>query len=762
MTIDCARIRSVIDSARARGSSVLLETEGLELLEALGIAAPAHVFVRSAEEVEAVDLAPLGGERVVVKVISPEILHKSDVGGVAVAPGDRAAVAAVVRDMASRLGERPIVGFTINQFARYDGGLGSELILGLRWTEDFGPVVTLGAGGIYTEFLAAHLRPGVEVGIFSPEASCEGDIREALTRLAAGKLATAGLRGQPPRVDAGTLVDAVGRFTALAREFAPQDIVEAEINPLVVAGEQLLALDILVKLGTGAAPTRTARPLAKLRHLLEPRSAAIIGVSEKLNPGRIILNNLVREGFDTSRLYVVKPGSETIAGCRCVPDIASLPEKVDLFILAISAAQTPGAVTEIVEGRRAESIIVIPGGLEEKAGTEAIVGRMRGALAAARASDWQGPLINGGNCLGVRSLPGRYDTMFIPEYKLPVPAGDVSPVAFVSQSGAFAVARMSKLGAVNPKYAITLGNQMDLTVGDYLAYLKDDPTIEIFAVYVEGFRPLDGLAFLQAAREITAGGRTVLLYRAGRTAAGAKASASHTASIAGDYTVTRELARAAGVVVADSLSDFEELVRLFTFLRGKHAGGTRLGAISNAGFECVAFADNLGRFDLPPFDEATAGRLQATYREVRIDSVVDVHNPIDLTPMTGDAAYEAVVRTVLEAGNVDVGIVGCVPLTAALNSLPKGEGHRDDLARADSIACRLVRLREELPKAWVAVVDAGARYDPLVAALEAGRVPTFRTADTALRLFNVFVGERLRVQGSRMAPAGRRQPAAQA
>ena len=132
--------------------------------------------------------------------------------------------------------------------------------------------------------------------------------------------------------------------------------------------------------------------------------------------------------------------------------------------------------------------------------------------------------------------------MFIPEYKLPVPSGTVSPVAFISQSGAFAVARMSKLNALNPKYAITLGNQMDLTVGDYLTYLKDDASIEIFAVYVEGFRPLDGLTFVKAAREIVSSGRSVILYRAGRTAAGAKASASHTASIAGDYVVTRELA----------------------------------------------------------------------------------------------------------------------------------------------------------------------------------------------------------------------------
>ena len=758
--IDTARISRVIAAARARLAAgtatsdadageaqtakaavpaALLETEGLELLDALGIPAPRHVFVRTSAEAATADTSRLSGERVVVKVVSPLILHKSDVGGVKVVEHRREAIVAAIRDMETRLGGQQIAGFTSNRFERYDPTLGSELILGLRWTDDFGPVVTLGAGGIYTEFLAQNFRPGREIGVFSPGMTEPSEIRQSLARLAVGRLATESLRGQPPRIAGEVVVAAVERFLALAAAFAPHDITECEINPLVITPAGLVALDILVKLGSGPAAPRLVKPLGKLRQLLEPTSAAIIGVSEKLNPGHIILNNLLREGFDRSAIYVVKPGSETIEGCRCVPDVASIPGRVDLFILAISAAQTPQAITEIVEGQKAESVIVIPGGLEEKSGTEAIVARMRASLAAARGSAWQGPLINGGNCLGIRSRPGRYDTMFIPEYKLPVPSGEVTPLAVVSQSGAFAVARMSKLGMLNPKYSITLGNQMDLTVGDYLAYLKDDRELEIFAVYVEGFAPLDGLTFLHAARDITASGRTVILYRAGRTPAGAKASASHTASMAGDYTVTRELAQAAGVIVAESLADFEDLVRLFSFLRGKRADGTRLGAISNAGFEAVAIADTLGAFTLPSFDARTSARLEAIYRDARIDSVVDVHNPIDLTPMAGDAAYEHVVRAVMEADNVDVGIVGVVPLTAALNTLPPGEAHRDNLAREDSIGRRLGRLRRELPKAWVAVVDGGVVYDPLVRLLEAEGVPTFRTADTALRLLNVFV-----------------------
>ena len=749
MTIDLARIREVIAGARERidrregTPAVLLETEGLALLAALGLPAPRWLLVGGAEEAAAADTSALGGDRVVVKVISPRILHKSDVGGVKVVEHRREAITAAIADMERRLGTQDVVGFTINEFVRFNPALGNELLLGLRTTADFGPVVTLGAGGLYTEFLASALQKGREIGIFSPAATPAADIHDAIGRLAAGRLATASLRGQPPRIDAGAVVDATERFMALARACAPHDIAECEINPLVITPRGLVALDVLAKLGSGSAADRPARPLHKLRNLLEPRSAAIVGVSEKLNPGHIILNNLIREGFDRSRIYVVKPGSDQVEGCRAVRDIASLPEAVDLFILAIAAAQTPQAITDIVEGRKAESVIVIPGGLEEKAGTEAIVGKMRAALASARESEWQGPVINGGNCLGVRSLPGRYDTMFIPEYKLPVPSGEASPVAFISQSGAFAVARMSTLGALNPRYAITLGNQMDLTVGDYLTYLKDDAGIEVFAVYVEGFRPLDGLSFLSAAREITRSGRTVILYRAGRTEAGARASASHTASIAGDYTVTRELAGAAGVVLAETLSDFDELVRLFTFLRDKRSG-RRLGALTNAGFEAVAIADNLGAFELPAFSATTTARLQAVFAQARIDSVVDVHNPIDLTPMAGDAAYEDSMRAMLDDEGVDVGIVGVVPLTGALNTLPAGAGHREDLERPDSIAARLARIRRESAKAWVAVVDAGRHYDPLADALLREQIPTFRTADTALRLLDVFAAARAR------------------
>jgi len=401
--MDTAAISALFASVRRAGRDVLLETEGLQLLAAMGLPAPAHRVVSGAGAVGEATLDGLPGTRVVVKVISPDILHKSDVGGVAVVDRSVERVRAAVADMDARLGGPRVAGYTINEFVPYSPALGHEFLVGLRWTGDVGPVVTVGAGGIYTEFLASRFRAGSDVALLSPALTSPDRAGAALQDVAVVQLATRELRGQPPRTSLEAIAARAGAFLELGRTFG-EEIAEAEVNPFVLASDRrLIALDILVKLRTpGQAATAGVRPVAKLKHLLEPRSVAIMGVSERMNPGHIIVNNLVREGFDRSRLYIVKTGSTEIEGCRCVPDIASLPERVDLFVLCIDARQASGALVEIIERRQAESVVLIPGGLEEKAGSEDLVVRMHEALAAARASEWGGPIINGGNCLGIR------------------------------------------------------------------------------------------------------------------------------------------------------------------------------------------------------------------------------------------------------------------------------------------------------------------------------------------------------------------------
>ena len=681
--------------AREQDRSVLLETEGLALLEAIGIPVPEYVFVPAGGALDTAALRRIRSDFVVVKVVSPEILHKSDVGGIRIVPAGIDDINQALGEMQTALERFPVEGFLILEKIEYDRSPGGELLAGLRWTDDFGPVLTFGAGGLYTEYLNARMGEG-GVGIASALDPDPGTLAAMVARSSVAPMIDGSLRNQPPRVDPAKLHNLLEALMIFGRDSMPTPVREFEINPLVLTSDGPVALDVLVRLGGPLPEPRPSPPLHKIGNLLCPASIGIIGVSSRMNPGRIILKNTVREGFDRSRIYVVKPGLEEIEGCRCVPDIAALPETVDLFILAVDAAQTPVVVEELVRLRKAESLIVIPGGMEERDGSEDQVGRVLDALSRSRQTSWQGPVINGGNCLGVRSRPGNYDTLFIPDYKLPDTPTEVSPIAMISQSGAFAVAQASKLGRINPKYLATIGNQTDLTAGDYLTYLQDDEEIRLYACYVEGFKPGDGSRWLDAARRITRSGRRVLLYRAGRTAAGAQASASHTASIAGDYQVTRQLAEEAGVVVARSLADFDDLIRLFTFLDGRTSSGNGLGALSNAGFECVAMADSLGPFRLSALGAETQEILSGLFRDCRIDGIVSVNNPLDLTPIMNDALYEQAVRTMLQDPAVDIGLVGCVPLTAALETLPAGDRHGEDLHAGDSIVARLGRVEPGL------------------------------------------------------------------
>jgi acyl-CoA synthetase (NDP forming) len=739
-------VTRIIEGARAEGRAVLLDPEGFRLLDALNIPVPRQQFLHSAAALEPAHLGKFPGDRIVVKVVTQRILHKTDVGGVLAVPKEHAVVAAALEGMEQSFASHEVSGFTLNEYIHHDIALGSQLLLGMRWTDDFGPVVTLGPGGIHAEFLAENLKPGTALAVFSPELTPDDMIEAALAEGAITRLVTQHFRHMEARISRELLANLVRKFLVLGSSRMPHDIAEFEINPLALSSRGPVALDVLVKLGDGRTPVIEDRPIHKIRHLLEPGTIGLIGVSRSRNPGRIILENILQEGFSPDRMCLVKPGTDSIQGVRCYPSVTSLPEKVDLFVVSVAAARVPEIIQEVIGSEKAESMIVVPGGLGERSGTEPLEQGVRFAIAKARASSWQGPVISGGNCLGVRSVPGGYNATFIPEYKIRSQPGRAAPLAVISQSGAFAAARASRLASLNPRYLISVGNQSDLTVGDYLSYLKDDSEVEIFACYVEGFRPLDGRRWLAAATEITASGRNVILYRAGRTA-----TASHTASVAGDYSVTRELAHTAGVVVAETLADFDDVTHLACYLNAFSVAGWRLGAVSNAGFECVAVADTLGRFYLPSFTKATKERLDRILRAAGIDSVVGVQNPLDLTPITGDALFAEATRAVLEDGNVDVGIIGCVPMTGALNTLEPGDGHSERLDDEDAIVNQIARVRRATSKAWIAVVDGGPLYDAMAAALQRHGVPTFRTMDRALRVFEKYCRGRLQQVGSQIS-----------
>jgi acyl-CoA synthetase (NDP forming) len=541
------------------------------------------------------------------------------------------------------------------------------------------------------------------------------------------------------------LVLALARLAERWAGFDPPEglgLAELELNPVVAAADgRLVALDGLARTHRPEPPP-PARPVGELGRLLTPQSAVVIGASaEGENPGRLILRNLVAGGgVPRERIWAIHPRAGEIEGCRAFASLAALPEPADLAIVSVAVDRgADRVVQEIVEGRRARTITLISSGFAETAGGREAEARIREALAESHRAPDGGVLLNGGNCLGIVSEPGGYNTFFIPAYKLKLSHAAGRGLASVSQSGAYLVSQISNLdGVIAPRYAISFGNQMDVTVSDYLAHLETDPQLTVFAVYLEGFERGDGVLFLEAVRRITAGGRRVLLYKAGRTREGSAAASSHTASAVGDYEVCEELARAAGAVVAGSLDAFEDDVVTFTLLHDRATSGRRVAVLSNAGFEATAAADTLSGLELAGLGSTTRERLA----RLLPPGIIDVHNPVDATPVTPTRAYAAIATALAEDEAVDALVVAGVPATPSLDSLAPGQGHDEDVRGPAGLATLLAGVFHSTRKPIVFSVDSGALYDPLAGALRAAGLPTFRRVDRATRALARFVGSR--------------------
>jgi acyl-CoA synthetase (NDP forming) len=740
---DEKRIHRILESASAQGRSSLLEPEALQVVEALSIRVPRH-FVVNADDLEslaATSLEALPGDRVVLKAVGSGLHHKSRAGALRIVPKEAASVLQTGRVLLERTASLGAEAVLVEEFVPYPPGFGRELLIGLSYSASLGPLVTVGSGGTETEVLSRFLDPRTAVASWSPDLLHPWDIESGIRRLSLWepleRLAAA--EDTDPQTTLTRLSAIIETFAAAAR-FVPLDLQELEVNPLVYFRGDFTAVDALVRLGESKpdprhTPGAPPRPLSKLEHLLQPCRLAIVGVSEHMNPGRAILQNTIAAGFPKDQVFVVKPDEKEIDGCRCVPTLSDLPPPVDLLVVAVEADEAARVVAEAAARDAVHSIILISGGFEEKEGARARVEVINAALGAARRRPDRGPLLNGGNCLGIRSIPGRYDTLFIPSDRLPRFRGQPSPLALVSQSGAQSITLMSRFPALNPLYTVTVGNQTDLTVGDFLEGFVERTEIDVVGVYVEGFRPSDGLRFFRAARRLRDRGGIVVLYKAARTRAGVDASSSHTASISGEFEVIRRLALQTGVLFAQSLADFEDLVRLSVML-GSSPPGDRLVVVSNAGFECVAAADHGGFFALQPFSEDLRRSLNALLEPRRIASIVNVRNPLDITPMADAELCEGVLRSLLISHEFDLVVLGAVPLTPALDIRLDEQGR----PVPGSLPDRLGALRRDLRRPWICVIDGGTDYDPLVEALGRARIPVFRKMDRAIRILSQFCG----------------------
>lgn len=398
---------------------------------------------------------------------------------------------------------------------------------------------------------------------------------------------------------------------------------------------------------------------ADLKPFFAPKGVALVGASA--TPGKLgygVLQNLIGHGY-RAPVYPVHPTHTAILGLPCYADVTAVPDPVDLAVILIPAPAVPTALAAC--GRRGiRAAIVLSGGFAES-GPEGIA-RQEALVITARRF---GMRLLGPNCVGVLAAHSGFNATFIG--RMP-PRG---AIALISQSGAVGGALIDWAcgQGVGLSYFVSLGNRADVSEAELLAYLAHDRHTAVIVLYLEGLD--DGRRFLEVARAV---GRRkpIVVLKAGATEAGARAVASHTASLAGTDAVYRAALRQAGLLQADTTADLFGIALGLAYQ--PPPAGPRVAILTNAGGPGAIAADAVARRGLvvaPPSPEAAA-RLRAA-----LGPLPQLANPFDLLGAASTPEYETAARLLLAEPEYDALLAVLVPNTA---NDPVGVA--DGLARA--------------------------------------------------------------------------------
>jgi len=635
----------------------------------------------------------------------------------------------------------------------------AEFRISLNHTREFGMVISAGLGGHDARLDEGNFRKDRASVYAAAELTDAGDFLGLFRRtLAYQRLAAESGR------DGRTLPDAVleacfGKLLALApaRSSAGAELSALELN-LALADGRLVAQQAQCEFDA-AQPDRLPRPIHKIDKLIHPASIGIIGVSSSnMNFGRIILRNLMGSGYPKEQLCIIRPGESEIDGVRCVEGLKSLENKLDLLIVAVAASAVYDLVDEIIETDAVESVMLIPGSLGETRASREPAAALAGRINAAHGKPGGGPVFLGANCLGVVSHPGAYDSWFIPLERLPKPQKKAERNSvMLSQSGAFMITRISQNPWLDPRYMLALGNQTDLTHGDMLGYFAERPEIETIGVYIEGFKDLDGLDFARAVRKAVLGGKQVVVYKSGKTAAGIGGVMGHTASIAGGPVLFDSVVRHAGAIVAEDFNSFDDLFYVAGALHRKTIGGNRLGAISGAGFEAVGMADftetDSFAMEMGELGPGTIGKLDEILLAKKLNALVEVRNPIDINPGADDEAHLQIVEAFLQDPGIDAVVVGLDPTAPSVRALEQSKLRPGfDITDPKSTVHLMPPLVERNDKPVIGIVDGGQLYDAMSSGLMDRGVCIFRNCARGTRALVRYVEARLYAAALRNRP----------
>ncbi len=628
MSYDRSAVRALIESARAAGQSALAPAEARALCEAGGIPVPRAAMATSAAE--AGRCAAALGFPVAMKVVSPDILHKTEAGGVILNIGsageaERAYERIVASARAYRAGAQ-VRGVEIQQML--SGG--HEVIVGATDDPSFGKVVAFGIGGVLVEVLkdiTFRLAPATRA-----------EARSMIDGIAAAEILS-GVRGAQG-VDREALAAIIETVAQLAADFP--EIAEIDLNPVLARPDGAVALDVRVLLDF-APPRERFRPsreeiLRAMNRIMRPAAVAVIGASaEEGKIGNSVMKNLINGGF-AGTIVPIHPKLPEVMGRKAYRSVKEVPGEIDVAVFAIPAPLVAGALKECGE-KKIPGAVLIPSGFAE-------TGNLELQQEIARIGREYGVRLMGPNIYGFYYLPRKLCATFCTPYDV------LGKAALSSQSGGvgMAIVGFSRSTRMGVSAIVGLGNKADLDEDDLLTFFEQDDDTQVIAMHVEDLK--DGRAFAEVARRVSRK-KPVIVLKAGRTAMGARAARSHTAALAGDDRVYDDILRQSGVVRARALNDLLEFARCLPMMATP--AGENVLIITGAGGSGVLLSDacvdnGLKLMEMPP-------DLDAAFRKF-IPPFGAAGNPVDITGGEPPATYRNTIRLGLEDPRIHALILG--------------------------------------------------------------------------------------------------------
>ena len=435
---------------------------------------------------------------------------------------------------------------------------------------------------------------------------------------------------------------------------------------------------------------------------MNPKAVAVIGASEHEGTvGQSLMQNLM-EGHDGRKIYPVNPNRETVMGLKSFPTLSKIPEHVDLAVIATPAKTVPGLIEECTQAEVDGAVIVSAGFKEVGPAGEKLESEIREIRSKADIR------ILGPNCVGLARPQINLNATFLRDNPKP------GQIAFVSQSGALGAAMLNWAVTAGIGFSMfaSLGSTLDIDFGDLIDYLGDDPYTRSIILYMEGVG--NAKKFMSAARGF-ARTKPIIVIKAGRHAAGARAASSHTGALAGDFAVYEAAFRRAGVVMVDEIGD---LFNCASVLDSRFLpAGRNLGIVTNAGGPAVLAADAVISHgcqlaELSPETMAVMGKTLPPYWSHG--------NPIDILGDADVSRYELAVKTCIADPKID----GLLVLYT-----PQGTSKPKELAEA--ITKIAADRRKPMLTVWMG--ESAVRESREI--FQKNNIPTYQTPEEAVKTY---------------------------